>query len=449
MIDIADIKNRHVLVLGLGKTGWSAVRWLCARGAQVSVLDTRAVPPMLAALEESGLPVRVEFGIDQPTAWEGIDWLVVSPGIDLKSEAVVEAQRRGLSVIGDIELFALAVDKPVVAITGSNGKSTVTTLFAEMAVATGVNAVAGGNLGTPALDLLADDVDIYVLELSSFQLELTQSLRPAAAVVLNVSADHMDRHGNLEAYAEIKARVYQGAAAAVVNLDDELAARGAGQSGKRLNFSAGMSHASHDVDFGLDASDEGLWLTRQGQRLLCADEMKIKGKHNALNALAALALGEALGFDLGEMLAALVQYKGLPHRCEWVREHGGVNWVNDSKGTNVGATVAAIHGFDGPLVLLAGGQGKGADFSPLPQALAGKGRLAVLFGEDAAQIEMSLENLFPVYVESELVAAVNKVASLVTAGDTVLFSPACASLDQFENYEQRGRVFCEAVRALS
>lgn len=449
MIDIANIKNRHALVLGLGKTGWSVVRWLCAQGVRVSVLDTRDEPPMLEALQASGLPVHVDCGVDQPSSWDGVDWVVVSPGIDLNSPAIVEAGRQELPMLGDVELFALVVDKPVVAITGSNGKSTVTTLFTEMAVATGINAVAGGNLGTPALDLLQADVDLYVLELSSFQLELTQSLEPAAAVVLNVSADHMDRHGDIESYAGIKARVYEGAATAVVNLDDELAARGALDAAKVLSFSSRSSHSEVLVDYGIDGSGEDLWLTRREQRLLCADKLRIKGQHNALNALAALALGEALGFDLDVMLQSLCQYKGLPHRCEWVGEHNGVHWINDSKGTNVGATVAAIQGFAEPLILLAGGQGKDADFSPLANAMKGKGKLAVLFGEDANQIEVSLESLLPVYIESELVAAVNKAASLATAGDTVLFSPACASLDQFENYEQRGRVFCDAVRALS
>lgn len=440
-----EIRGKGVLVIGLGKTGWSCLRWLHEQGANLTVLDTRAQPPMLNDLQMSGMPVRQLFGTDSVTDWQAIELVVVSPGVDLQLPAVRAARERGLPVIGDIELFIHVARAPVVAITGSNGKSTVTTLFADMARAAGRQVAAGGNLGTPALELLDEEPDLYVLELSSFQLELTHSMRSAAAVVLNVSPDHMDRHGSLENYAEIKARVYRDTRRAVINRDDPLAAQGGEGCDNAIGFTAMLPAGT---DYGLQRDGDAIWLMRGEQRIENMQNLRMQGLHNGMNALAALALGEAIGLDEPSMLSALREFAGLPHRCEWVAERNGVRWINDSKGTNVGASVAAIKGLPGPLILLAGGQGKGADFAPLGESLREKGKAAVLYGQDAEQIAATLETLLPVHRENDLDHAVQRAATLSAPGDTVLLSPACASLDQFTNYEQRGECFRRAVEGL-
>jgi UDP-N-acetylmuramoylalanine--D-glutamate ligase len=433
------------LVAGLGKTGLSCVRFLRARGARVRVTDTRLEPPMLAELRAKFPEVEFVSGL-QEAALEGTVAVLSSPGLDARLPFFTAAGMRGIPVLGDIELFAREARAPVIAITGANGKSTVTTLVGEMARRSGRRVAIGGNLGTPALDLIRDDVELYVLELSSFQLELTESLNAAAAVVLNVTPDHIDRHGTLERYAGLKARIYAGTGVCVLNLDDPVVAAMRLPDRTTLGFTLAAPQGDHE--YGLAEAAGETWLARGGERLLKLSELRIKGLHNAANALAALALGDTLQLPRAAMLAALREFPGLPHRCQWVAEKRGVNWYNDSKGTNVGATLAALMGMPGPIVLLAGGQSKGGDFRPLRPVLAEKGRAVVLFGQDALQIEQAVSGAVPVHRARDMNQAVNQAASVAVSGDTVLLSPGCASFDMFSGYEQRGEKFMAAVRGL-
>jgi len=332
----------------------------------------------------------------------------------------------------------------VIGITGSNGKSTVTTLVGEMALAAGLRAGIGGNLGTPALDLLDAQAQLYVLELSSFQLETTATLKLAAATVLNVSPDHLDRHGSIERYIAAKARVYAHAQTAVVNRDDRATHTGAHLARRIVSFGLDVPAQGH---YGLLEHGGEPWLACGAERLLPLSALKIQGLHNAANALAALALADAADLPRAASLRALAAFRGLPHRCEWVAEQGGVTWINDSKGTNVGASLAALHGLKGPLVWLGGGQGKGQDFTALRVPLQEKARAAIVFGEDAARIEHDLGGALPVHRVPDLSAAVAQARALAQKGDRVLLSPACASLDQFKNYEDRGRQFAAMVKA--
>ena len=438
-----NLADKHFLVVGLGKTGASAVRFLVSRGARVTAADSREQPPAMTEVRDSHSHVSIRAGALSPVLLDGVDELLVSPGVDLREPLLVAARERGLPIHGDIEWFARCAKAPVVAITGSNGKSTVTAMVAAMAHAAGVDVAVGGNFGTPALDLLADDVALYVLELSSFQLELTTSLAPRAACVLNISADHIDRHGSLECYAELKARIFHRAEVAVINRDDARVANMPTGDSKCLCF--GDSAPQDNNDYGLIESAEGLHLACGGQALLAVAQTRLCGRHNFMNALAAIALGRAAGLPQDAMLKALRQFEGLPHRCQWVANIGGVDWINDSKGTNVGALLASLQGMDGPIVLLAGGQAKGGDFSPLAPVLSEKVKLAVLFGEDAGHIEQAIREQVEVAQVADLRKAVNLAASVAVAGDTVLLSPGCASLDMFRNYEDRGEQFSAAV----
>ena len=376
--------------------------------------------------------------------------MVASPGLPLDLPFFLEARRRGIEIFGDIELFARAVSAPVAGITGTNGKSTVTSLLGRMAVRAGLEARVGGNLGEPALDLLAAaeraerPTELYVLELSSFQLDTTQSLDLKAAAVLNVTADHLDRYPSLEDYALSKARIFERCDTAVVNLDDPLVARMTRAGQRVLGFSVrGAGGAIYAVQQGAER-----WLTRRGEPLLAVGSMRLRGLHNAANALAALALGEALELPLAAMLAELQEFPGLAHRTQWVAEIAGVSYINDSKGTNVGATLAAVSGMDGPLVLIAGGEGKNQDFTPLAAALRGKARRVVLIGRDGPRIGAALEGICPVERAGSMPEAVQAAARAARTGDTVLLSPACASLDMFRDYAERGEVFAAAVREL-
>ncbi|MBI3171223.1 MAG: UDP-N-acetylmuramoyl-L-alanine--D-glutamate ligase, partial [Hydrocarboniphaga effusa] len=356
---------------------------------------------------------------------------------------VRELRAAGVPTLGDIELFARVTDAPILAITGSNGKSTVTTLLGEMAKRAGLKVAVGGNLGTPALDLLSPEMQLYVLELSSFQLETLHSLRCKAAANLNVSPDHLDRHHSLEAYSEAKGRIFNGCDLAIVNRDDPETKRNVRAARSSVNF--GLDPPM-DGQYGLIKQDGEDWLAFGAQRLMKTSELKIYGLHNAANALAALALADAAGIPRGASLAVLREFTGLRHRCEWVAESDGVTWFNDSKGTNVGATLAAISGMPGPIVWLGGGQGKGQDFAPLRKPLLQKGSAAILFGQDAVLIERALNGALPLFREADLAAAVKRAKKVARPGDQVLLSPACASLDQFKNYEERGEKFCSHVR---
>ena len=456
----ATTTPRHAVIAGLGRTGLASARYLHAQGWRIAVTDSRAQPPELGALRAFAGDIVVRAGGLDTGLLDGAALVVASPGLALDAPFFAAARARGIEVVGDIELFARAARAPVVGITGTNGKSTVTTLLAQMASRAGLAVRAGGNLGEPALDLLGDPATaLYVLELSSFQLEATRSLELAAATVLNVTADHMDRYATLADYAAAKARIFAHCHAAVINLDDPLVAAmraGAGVDGsgdgagrKTLTFSVlGAAGADYGLaDRGAVAGGE--WLVRRDEPLLALDELRIPGRHNAANALAALALGEALGLARAPMLAVLREFRGLDHRTQWVAEVGGVRYVNDSKGTNVGATLAAVSGLPGTLVIIAGGDGKGQDFTPLAAAFRGKVRHVVLIGRDAPAIAAVLAGVCPVTHEATLEAAVRTAARVARAGDIVLLSPACASLDMFRDYTQRGRVFEQAVRELA
>jgi UDP-N-acetylmuramoylalanine--D-glutamate ligase len=443
-------KPSAAVIVGLGRTGLSAARYLHARGWRIAVTDTRAQPPELERLRELDPNIAVRLGGLDAQLLDDAVCVVASPGVSLAEPFFAEAQRRGLEIVGDIELFARAVDAPVAGITGTNGKSTVTTLLGRMAERAGVKVRVGGNLGEPALDLLSAQGDaarteLYVLELSSYQLEATLSLDLKAAAVLNVSPDHLDRYSSVEQYAAAKARIFARCDTAVINLDDPLVVAMPPPGQKTVSFSL---RAAIGADYAV-AEKDGWWLTRKGEFLLPVSAMKIAGLHNAANALAALALGEALGLPMESMLTELASFPGLPHRSQWVADVKGVRYINDSKGTNVGATLAAVQGMDGPLVIIAGGDGKNQDFAPLRAAFQGKVRHVVLIGRDAPAIERALQGVCATQRTTSLEDAVQAAARVAQQGDTVLLSPACASLDMFRDYAHRGSVFVQAVKELA
>lgn len=435
-----------VLVVGLGATGVSCARYLMRLGQAVRVVDSRSEPPGLAQLGPLREALDLRLGAFDPAALDGIAEVVVSPGVSLAEPMLAEARQRGLALLGDIEIFSRAAPAAIAAITGSNGKSTVTTLLAELAVAGGLAVRAGGNLGTPALDLLEGEVpDVYVLELSSFQLELTDSLRPQAACVLNITPDHIDRHGSMDRYAAAKARILSGAGTVVLNRDDRLVM--AMWDGRTPCIRFGLGVPS-EGEYGLVETAAGAALARGADVLIPAARLKIRGRHNLANALAALAMAEALGLEPAGLLDALARFPGLPHRAEWVAERGGVAYVNDSKGTNVGAAVAAISGMEGTVVLVAGGDGKGADFAPLAAAARDKVRAAVLLGRDAPQLARVLAEICTVVRVDGIEEAVAEAARIARPGETVLLSPACASTDMYSDYTERGRRFAAAAQGL-
>ena len=443
----------HSVVVGLGKTGASCLRYLSKRGVAVSATDTRRAPPGLAELGGLADSLDLRLGGFDLSLLDGASQLLMSPGVPLDEPIARAARERGIEVLGDVELFARNVQAPVIGITGTNGKSTVTSLVAHMAAAAGRSVLAGGNLGVPALDLLEQPTpDLYVLELSSYQLETTSSLRLQAAVVLNVSADHMDRYPSVAAYASAKSRIFSKAVTVVLNADDPLVcAMPRGQAVRTVTFSVD----DPDADFSLLREGSTIRLAHGGVGLLDTGRMKISGLHNAANALAALALGEAVGLPMPAMLGALESFPGLPHRSQWIAEADGVRYVDDSKGTNVGATIAAVAGTPGPLVMIAGGDGKGQDFTPLAPAFRGKVRHVVLIGRDAPVLAAALkgvcaaQSIAPMQdAEASMQAAVAAAARAAQPGDTVLLSPACASFDMFRDYGHRGDAFAAAVRRL-
>lgn len=434
------------IIVGLGRTGLSCARYLQSRGVSFAVTDSRSAPPETAALEELASDIEVRFGGFDESLLDGASQLVASPGVSLKEPFLMSAAVRGIPIIGDIELFVREAKAPIAAITGTNGKSTVTTLVGLMANAAGRRAIAGGNLGRPALDLLDDPVpELYVLELSSFQLETTLSLRAAAATVLNVTPDHMDRYATLQEYATAKERIFQRADAAIVNMDDIAVRTMRYQSSRVLGFSL---HAEPAADYFVHMQNDDVILMRGRERLIAMSELKIRGLHNAANALASLAMCEALNLSRPACLQALREFAGLPHRSQWVADVNGVRFVDDSKGTNVGATLAAVAGMPGSLVLIAGGQGKGQDFKPLAQAFRDKVRHVVLLGQDAKLIDAALQGIATTQFAKDMNEAVQIAANAARPGETVLLSPACASLDMFRDYGHRGDVFAAAVKGL-
>ncbi len=441
-----SLQAPRTLIVGLGATGLSCARFLTDRGVEVAVTDSRQQPPALAAMQRELPDVALFLGGLDVDAFARAERIVVSPGVSLRHPLLMEAQRRGTEIIGDIELFARTALAPVVGITGSNGKSTVTTLLGAMASYAGLEVRVGGNLGMPALDLIGDhEPDLYVLELSSFQLETVQSLRCRAATVLNISADHLDRYDSIDAYARAKQQVYAGARVQVVNRDDPVASALASAEALTVTFGLGAPAAQ---DFGLLESSAGSWIVKGDERWMAAARLRMPGRHNLANALAALALGDAVGLPKQAMLDVLSEFQGLPHRTQWVAERHGVRWINDSKATNIGAALAAIQGLGGPLVLIAGGQGKGADFGVLADAMSDQVKAVILLGEAAAEIESALRGMTHSERAENMADAVRRAAALAVAGDTVLLSPACASFDMFGGYQQRGESFMRAVQEL-
>jgi UDP-N-acetylmuramoylalanine--D-glutamate ligase len=438
-------RTPHSVIVGLGRTGVSCARHLAARGHRLTVTDSRPNPPGLAELKRLVPAAATALGGFDPAVLDGADQVVVSPGVPLADPFLRRAAAQGLDLVGDIELFAREAGGRVVGITGTNGKSTVTTLVGEFAAAAGLEVRVGGNLGEPALDLLAGPpAAMYVLELSSYQLETTWSLQPEAAAVLNVSPDHLDRYRDLAEYAAAKARIFERAATAVVNLDDAIVVR-MPRPGQRC---VGFSLRREDAEFRLLRQAGEDWLAAGAEPVLPLAALALPGRHNAANALAALAVGSVCGFPVPAMAGVLCRFRGLPHRAEPVRERRGVAWIDDSKGTNVGATVAAIDGLDGPLVLIAGGESKGQDFAPLGPACRKKVRQAILIGRDAPILAAALAGSCPVAFAASMEAAVAAADAAVRAGDTVLLSPACASFDMFRDYAHRGEAFAAAVREL-
>jgi UDP-N-acetylmuramoylalanine--D-glutamate ligase len=436
----------YAVIVGLGRTGLSCARYLSARGWRLAVTDTRDAPPQLAQLAALDAAIPVSLGRLDTALLKDAVCVVASPGVSLEEPFFAAARRLGLEIVGDVELFARAADAPVVGITGTNGKSTVTTLIARMAERAGLRVRVGGNLGEPALDLLSAGTELYVLELSSYQLETTASLKCRAATVLNVTPDHLDRYSSLARYAAAKARIFARCDTAVINLDDPLVVAMPRAARRTLSFSL---RAAIGADYAVAEHEGAWWLTRAGEPLLALRELKIQGLHNAANALAALALGEALALPGAAMLGELRTFEGLPHRSQWVADVRGVSYVDDSKGTNVGATLAAVAGMAGPLVMILGGEGKNQDFTPLAAGFRGKVRHAVLIGRDAAALEHALRGVCALERAVSLPEAVRAAAAAARTGDTVLLSPACASLDMFTDYAHRGAVFAQAVAELA
>jgi UDP-N-acetylmuramoylalanine--D-glutamate ligase len=443
---VANKENR--VVVGLGATGLSCARHLYKRGLPFVVVDTREKPPELEELRSEMPEVEIFAGEYPAELIADAAELIVSPGIAMDAPVVVQAQAAGTHVVGDIDLFMREATAPVVGITGSNAKSTVTELLGQMARHAGVNVGVGGNLGPPALDLLSPERELYVLELSSFQLERAGQLNLAVATVLNISADHLDRHGEMHRYKQIKQRIFRGCKKVVINRDDPLSAP---LMDIDVDFVTWGLTEPDQGDFGLRQKDGVECLSYDSEILMPVRELGLTGRQNVANALAALALGYSAGLPIGRITETLRTFRGLPHRCELVAEIDGVRFINDSKGTNIGATEAALRGLGGDrdILLIAGGQGKGADFSQLQQAVEKHCKLLVLIGEDAPKIQRALSLCAPVLMATSLEEAVDTAVMRAEPGEAVLLSPACASFDMFGGYAQRGEEFCELVRRQS
>jgi UDP-N-acetylmuramoylalanine--D-glutamate ligase len=437
----------YTLVVGLGASGLAAARHLSRRREPVVVIDSRTKPPGLLALEHEHLEAAVRLDTLDPAWLAGASRVVVSPGLALDLPLIAEARRRGLEVLGELELFARAATAPVLAVTGSNGKSTVTMLAAHLLRAQGFDAPAGGNLGPPALDLLEHGpVDAYVLEVSSFQLETTRSLKPRAAALLNVSPDHIDRHGSFERYAALKISLLEAAEQAIVNWDEPLLRPLASRGEETIPFSV---KEPLSIGWSIVQTSGERWLAHALEPLIPSASLGLPGETGEANVLAALALIQCMDGDLDAAIAALPAFRGLPHRLQHVLVRDGVSYVDDSKGTNVGAAVAAITGARAPVVLIAGGRSKAADFGPLVEAARGRVRAALLLGEAAGQIAHALAGTVPTLQVADMRTAVAEAAKIARPGDWVLLSPACASQDMFADYRERGEAFATAVRSLA
>jgi UDP-N-acetylmuramoylalanine--D-glutamate ligase len=442
-------QDLHVIV-GLGATALSCARYLTEQNIPIAIADTRPAPPNLAHFKQMYPGVQTVLGHLDDGLFDKAAKLVVSPGVSIHEPAIARQIARGASVVGDIELFAHVANAPVIAITGTNAKSTVTTLVGKMAEAAGLRTQVGGNLGTPALDLLTTPKpEVYVLELSSFQLETTFSLAPAVATVLNVTPDHMDRYATEQDYRLAKHRVYSQCKIAVCNRDDPATDTDNQYQDRKLQFTLQTPRAN---EFGLINKNGEMYLAHEDQLLMPVRELPVLGRHYQANALAALAIGYGFGLPMEPMIETLIEFTGLEHRCQLVRERNKVTWYNDSKGTNVGATLAAIDGLgpeiSGKLVLIAGGVGKNADFSPLVPAISKYVRTVILIGEASTVLADVLNDRVDIRFADSMEEAIALADEVAIAGDSVLLSPACASFDMFNNFEHRGNVFSEIVQGL-
>ncbi len=444
MANPALLNNDRVLVMGMGLTGYSVVRYLVKTGSRVTVADSRELPPYLGQVRNNYPDVEIIAGHVPYSRFAEFDRIIASPGVQIAQKNADSS----VPLIGDIELFVQHTDAPIIAITGSNGKSTVTMLVAEMLRAAGLDVKTGGNIGTPVLDLVEQNqADFYVLELSSFQLETTCSLQACSATVLNISEDHMDRYRRLADYAGAKKRILHNAKNVVLNRDDAVTCSWSRDYANPVSF--GLDAPLTPGDFGLIGSGNDRYLARGKTVLARADRVTLHGDQNLSNILAAMALVAGAGAALTPaVMNAALSYRGLPHRCEIVAQANGVTWINDSKGTNVGATVAAITGLKQNIFLIAGGQSKGADFSPLAQVIRESVDHTILIGADADMILRSLDNPAQCVRAENLEDAVKNAGKMARPGSVVLFSPACASFDMFDNYEHRGNVFRQLVREL-
>ena len=450
------LAGKRVLVLGLGDTGLSAAKWITREGGQARVADTRAAPPRLAALKSAVPSAEARCGRLSPRLLEGVDLLCISPGLSLEEEVVRYAVAAGVPVCGDIELFAWGLARhgreKLIAITGTNGKTTVTSLTGHLLRGAGIDAQAAGNIGPPALDALCARLDAgklpgaWVLELSSYQLETTWSLAPDAAAMLNLTEDHLDRYPGLAAYGAAKARVFRGDGVQVLNRDDPQSLAMATAGRRRITFGLGTPS---DDDFGCVAVKGAKWIAQGANALIAVASLPIHGWHNAANVMAAMALARAVNAPCAPLVEAVATFRGLPHRLEKVATFRDVDYYDDSKGTNVGATIAALRGLARPVILIAGGVGKGQEFAPLAQPVGEYARRVMLIGEDAGRNEAALAaGGVPVERCGSLEEAVAGAARNARAGDAVLLSPACASFDMFRDYKDRGDAFAAAVKAL-
>lgn len=442
---IASTETR--VIVGLGLTGLSVARFLAKHHRPFIVADSRDEPPMLKTFRTEFPDAPVYLGGLDYLQWQDATEIILSPGVSRATPAIAQALENGIPVIGDIELFAREVNAPFVAITGSNGKTTVTSLVGQMARDAGLKVRVGGNIGTPALDLLDDNVDLYVLEISSFQLESTNRLAAAVACILNLSEDHMDRYSGLHAYMTTKQRIYFGAGAVVINRDDPLTQPPMAKNIKSTSFGLGEPDLR---DFGLRQEGSGFFLAHGLKSLMPRSELALHGMHNTSNALAALALGSAVGIQQDSMISTLRTFSGLEHRCQLIGEKNGIRFYNDSKATNVGATTAAIAGLasgPGSIILIAGGDGKGADFSPLTPVLEQYVQCLVVIGKDA-EIIAEKAGTVPVQKCETLEEAVHCAFEQALPGSIVLLSPACASFDMFDSYIDRGNRFAAIAGAI-
>lgn len=436
--------NKRAVVVGLGATGLSCVRYLRSRNYAISVVDSRELPPGLKQLQQEFADVEFHGGNFRAEWFEGVDMLVVSPGVSIRQPVIEQARAKGLDIVGDIELFAREAKAPVIAITGSNGKSTVTSLVGELCRGAGLNTQVGGNIGRPALELLDESsADVYVLELSSFQLETTRTLAAASAVVLNISEDHMDRYNDLDDYAASKAIIYRQCGHVVYNREDPIVASMAAEYADAQSF--GLGWPQRPDDYGIDESAE--WIVRGAEQLVRITDIGLVGNHNVTNVMAALALVEPFPVSVDVIRRVLKTFHGLRHRAELVAESAGVAWINDSKATNVGAAIAALQGLTRPVILIAGGEGKDADFRPFGDVMPGRVKLLVLIGRDAEIIRDAVPDSVVSVAADSMEQAIRIAGGKAESGDIVLLSPACASFDMFKNFENRGDVFCEQVRA--